>query len=135
MSGMSVLSTKLHRATELLDSYLLALEAIESRGGSAARPDEAKSLLAVLAPLNRHLRGQTYFSLGVNGEEMSEFLRLRHREDWPGARDGILSVESRLREDANGRRDLSGEDMSILGDVSDALDNVCASLFSEMRRR
>ena len=135
MSGMSVLSTKLHRSTELLNSYLSALESIESRGGSVARPDETASLLAVLAPLNRHLRGQTYFSLGVNGEDMYKFLHLRHREGWPDARDGILSIESRLRGGANGRLDLSGEDMSILGDVSDALDNVCASLFSEMRRR
>ena len=132
---MGVLGTKLHRATDLLDSYFAALESIEPRGGCVERPDEAKSLLAVLTPLGCHLRGKTYLALGVNGEEMSEFLRLRHREGWPGIRDGILSVETRLEEGTGGRVDLSGEDMSILGDVFDALDSVCESLFREMRRR
>ena len=135
MSDMGVIGTNLHRASKLLDPYLLALEAIESRGGFVERPEEAGSLLAVLAPMGRHLRGETYFVMGINAEKMSGFLRLRHRENWPSAKDGILSVETRLKEGAGGRVDLSGEDLSILGDVSDALDNECASLFKEMRRR
>ncbi len=135
MSIMGALGTNLHCATNLLDPYLTALEAIESRGGLVERQDEAESLLAVLAPLSRHLRGRTYFTLGINGEEMSEFLRLRHREGWPGIRDGILSVETRLEEGTGGRVDLSGKDVSILGDVSDALDNLCASLHGKMYRR
>ena len=72
--------------------------------------------------------------MGVNGEEMSKFLRIRHREGWPGIRDGILSVETRLEEGTGGRVDLSGGDVSILGDVSDALDNLCASLHGKMYR-
>lgn len=47
----------------------------------------------------------------------------------------MLPVESRLKEGAGGRPDLSGKDPPILGDVSDALDKECASLFGEMRRR
>ena len=65
---------------------------------------------------------------------MSEFLRLRHSEGWPGARDGILSVKARLEEGAGGRMALSGGDLSILGDVSDALGSVCASLIGKMYR-
>ena len=100
------------------------------------REDEARSLLAVLAPFSRHLGGRSYYALGVHGEEMSEFLRLRHREDWPGVRDGILSVASRLKGGAGGGRvALSGGDMSVLGDVSDALDSECSSLFDETRGR
>ena len=134
---MGAIGTNLHRASKLLKPYISALKAVKSRGGSVERPDEARSLLAVLAPLSRHLVGRDYFVLGIDGEEMSEFLRLRHRERWPGVRDGILSVKSKLEGDgrAGGRVCLSGEDLSILGDVSDALDNECASLFREMRRR
>lgn len=135
MSGMSVLFTHLHCATKLLDSYVPALEIIESRGGLVERPDEAKSLLDVLAPLCHHFKGETYIVLGINGDDMSEFLRLRHREAWPRIRDGILSVKSRLEEGAGGRVALSCEDMSILDDISDALDSVCASLFGKMYRR
>lgn len=135
MSIMGAISTNLHCASQLLGPYLDAQRAVESRGGCVERPDEAKSLLAVLTPLCYHLRGRTYFALGVNGEEMSEFLRLRHREGWPAVRDGILSIEARLEDGAGGRVVLSGEDLSILGGISDALDSVCASLFSEMRRR
>lgn len=135
MSDMGVIGTHLHRATKLLDPYHSALEAIELRGGFVERPEEAGSLLAVLAPMSRHLRGKTYFVLGINAEKMSGFLRLRHRENWPSVKGGILSVEARLKEGAGGRVALSGKDLSILGDVSDALDNECESMFKEMRRR
>ena len=77
MGVMGAISTSLHCASQLLRPYLDAQRAVESRGGCVERPDEAKSLLAVLNPLSYHLRGRTYFALGVNGEEMSEFLRLR----------------------------------------------------------
>ena len=135
MSGMSVLATHLHCATRLLDPYISALEIIESRGGLVERPDEAKSLLDVLVPLCHHFKGETYIVLGINGDDVSKLLRPRHREGWPRIRDGILSVKSRLEEGAGGRVALSGEDMSILDDISDALDSVCESLFREMRRR
>lgn len=135
MSDMGAIGTSLHRATRLLGPYVSAMKAAKSRGGSVERPDEAGGLLAVLSPLSRHLAGRDYFVLGIDGEGMSEFLRLRHRERWPSVRDGILSVESRLEGGAGGRVRLSGEDLSILGDVSDALDNECASLFRYMRRR
>ena len=134
MSVMGALGTNLSCATRVHRPYLSALRAIKSRDGLVERPDEAKSLLAVLTPLSCHLGGKTYFSLGVNGEEMSEFLRLRHREGWPGIRDGILSVKARLETGSGGRMELSGEDVSILGDVSDALGSVCASLFRRMYR-
>ena len=107
MSVMGALGTNLNCATRLHRPYRDALRAIKSRGGSVGRPDEAKSLLAVLAPLSCHLNGKTYFSLGVNGEEMSEFLRLRHREGWPAkgrhtvrqgqARRGIQRTDGALR--------------------------------------
>ena len=137
MSVMGVIATNLHCASKLLGRYNLALESVVSRGGYVGREDEARSLLAVLAPFSRHLRGKTYYALGVHGEEMSEFLRLRHREGWPGMRDGILSVTSRLEKGAGDgdRVVLSDEDMSVLGDVSDALDSECSSLFMETRRR
>ena len=135
MSDMGAIGTNLHRASRLLRPYLLVLRTVKSRGGSVERPDEARSLLDVLSPLCLHLRGKSYFVLGIDGKEMSEFLRLRHREGWPAVRDGILSVESRLEEGAGGRVDLSGGDVSILGDVSDALDNECASLSRELRSR
>lgn len=135
MSDLGAIGTNLHRATKLLEPYISALRDVKSRGGCVERPDEARSFLAVLNPLSRHLRGKTYFVLGINGEDMSEFLRLRHRERWPSIKDGIISVESKLEEGAGGRVDLFGEDVSILGYVSEALDNECASMFKEMRRR
>lgn len=134
MSDMGVIGTNLHCASRLLKAYLLATGAIRSRGGCAVRPDEAQSLLDVLAPLSLHLRGMTYYALGVHGEEMSGFLHRHHRENWPSARDSILSVTSRLEKGA-GKVVLSAEDLSILDDVSDALDGECASLFMETRRR
>ena len=103
MSGRGAIGTSLHRASKLLRAYIAALKAVKSRGGSAGRPDEAGSLLAVLAPPSRHLEGRACFVLGIDGEEMSEFLRLRHRERWPSARDGMLSVESRI-EGGSGRQ-------------------------------
>ena len=135
MSDLGAIGTNLHRATKLLRPYISALSTVKSRGGCVERPDEARSFLAVLNPLSRHLRGKTYFVLGINGEDMSEFLRLRHRERWPSIKDGILSVESKLEKGAGGRVDLSGEDLSILANVSEALDNECASMFKEMRGR
>lgn len=136
MSDMGAIGTNLHRASKLLRPYISTLKAARSRGGSVERPEEVGSLLAVLAPLGRHLAGRAYFALGIDGEGMSEFLRLRHRERWPTIKDGILSVESKLEGGrAGGGVRLSGDDLSILGDVSDALDNECASLFREMRRR
>ena len=83
MSDMGVIATNLHCASRLLERYNLAPESVGSRGGCVEREDEARSLLAVLAPFSRHLRGRSYYALGVHGEEMSEFLRLRHREDVP----------------------------------------------------
>ena len=134
MSDMGVIGTNLHCASRLLKAYLLATGAIRSRGGCVERPDEAQSLLDILSPLSLHLRGMAYYALGVHGEEMSGFLRRRHRENWPSARDGMLSVTSRLEKGAGGVA-LSAEDLSILDDVSDALDSECASLFREMRGR
>ena len=131
---MGVIGTNLYCASELLKAYLVATGSIRSRGGYVERPDEIQSILDVLAPLSLHLRGMTHYALGVDGEEMSEFLRRRHREGWQGARDNILSVASRL-ERGGGKIALSGGDLSILDDVSDALDSECASLFRETRRR
>ena len=135
MGDMGAIGTNLHRASKLPGPYISALKAVESRGGSAERPGEAGSLLAVLAPLSRQLGGRAYFVLGIDGDGMSEFPRLRHRERWPGVMDGILAVKSRTEGGAGGRVRLSCEDLSILVDVSDALDSECASLFREMRRR
>lgn len=132
MSDMGVISTNLHRASKLLRAYSTATWAIRSRGGSVEMQDEARSLLAVLAPLSLHLRGMDYYALGINGKELSKFLSRRHREDWPSARDGILSVASRLEKGGRGAA-LSKGDLSILDGVSDALDRHCASLHMEMR--
>lgn len=134
MSDLGVITTNLYCATKLLKAYLLAMSAIKSRGGYVEGPDETQSLLDVLAPLSLHLRGVSYFALGVHCEEMSGFLRRRHREDWQGAIDGILSIASRLERGGGGAA-LSAADLSILDDVSDALDNECASLYTEMRGR
>lgn len=139
MSDMGVISTKLHLATNLLEPYVSAMEPIHSRGGRAGRPGEVRSLLDVLVPLDRHLRGVVHHSLGVNGRGMSEFLRLRHRDAWPNIRGGILSLTARLEKgggtDAAGEVTFSDEDVSILDDIADALDNECESLFRETRRR
>lgn len=134
MSDMGVISTNLYRASKLHVSYIRAMDAIRSRGGRAEEPGEVKGLLGVLVPLDRHFRGEYFFSPGVNGRGMSEFLRLRHREGWPGARGAILSLTARL-ERARGAVALSDRDRSILDDVGDALDRECTSLFEESRRR
>ena len=133
MSDMGVISTNLYRASRLHVSYIRAMDAIRSRGGRA-EPGEAEGLLGVLVPLDRHFRGEFFFSPGVNGRGMSEFLRLRHREGWPGARGAILSLTARL-ERARGAMALSDRDRSILDDVGDALDRECTSLFEESRGR
>ena len=132
MSDMGVIGTDLYCATELLKAYLVATGSIRSRGGYVERPDEIQSILDVLAPLSLHLRGMTHYALGVDGEEMSKFLRRRHREGWPSARDGIISVASRLEKGGSGAA-LSKGDLSILDGVADALDRHCASLHMEMR--
>lgn len=131
---MGVIGTNLHRASKLLRAYSAATRAIRSRGGHVEVQDEAQCILDVLAPLSLHLRDMEYYALGINGEEMSKFLRRRHREDWPGARDGILSVASRLEKGGCGAA-LSKGDLSILDGVADALDRHCASLHMKMRRR
>ena len=135
MSDMGVITTNLHCASKLLRPYIVALGDIRSRGGSTEQPDEVQSLLAVLVPMSLHLRGRSYFKLGINGEKMSEFLRLRHREDWPRVRDGILAVTARLEKNGGSKVDLSREDLSILGGVAGALDNECSFLFRKTRRR
>ena len=132
MSDMGVIGTNLYCASELLKAYLVATGSIRSRGGYVERPDEIQSILDVLAPLSLHLRGMEYYALGVDGEEMSKFLRRRHREGWPSARDGIISVASRLEKGGSGAA-LSKGDLSILDGVADALDRHCASLHMEMR--
>ena len=134
MSRLSVITTRLHCASELLTPYVLALESIRSRGGQREpEPGEAGSLLGVLAPLDLHLRGMDNHSLGIDGEGMSRFMRARRREDWPQARDGLLSITARLKE--GGSTPLSDPDMAALNDVADALDYVCGRLFQETRRR
>lgn len=138
MSDMGVISTNLYRASKRLMPYIWAMDAIRSRDGRAERQGEFESLLGVLAPLDCHLRGEACFSPGVDGRAMSEFLRLRHREGWPGTKDAILSLTARLNEAGGagaGAMTLSDRDMSILGDVGDALDDECTSLFEESRRR
>lgn len=115
MGILSVLFAHLHGATWRIDSHLSALGAVEARGG-LERPDEAKSILDVLAPPSCHFRGESYFALGVNGNTCPSFCA-SHGEGRPGVRDGIFSVESGLKEGACGRAGLSVEDASILGGV------------------
>lgn len=137
MSDMGVISTKLDCASKLLRPYVLAMEPIHLRGERTRQPGEVKSLLGVLVPLDRHLRGVSYFSLGVNGRGMSDFLRRRHGVDWPDIRDSILSLTARLEKDCGegaAAVSLSDKDVSILDDVADALDNECESLYRETRR-
>ena len=79
-----------------------AAPAIKSRGGWAARPDEARSILDALAPPSLHPRG-VHNAPGVDGGEMSGPLRRRHREGWPGAGNSVLSAAPRLEKGAAGR--------------------------------
>ena len=135
MSALSAISGRLHRASMLFRPYVTALDSVKSRGGRSEGQDEAKSLLDVLVPLDRHIRGVSHFSFDIDARSMSKFLRLRHRENWPAVRDGIVSVTA-LLEGGGGRGvDIRSEDVPILGYVADALENECASLFGEMRRR
>ena len=135
MSDMGVISTKLHCASKLLEPYVSAMDPIHSRDGHAGQPGDVQSLLDVLVPLDRHLRGISYYSLGINGRGMSEFLRLRHSGAWPDIRNGILSLTARLEKGGGAGMALSDEDVSILDDVADALDNECEMVFRETRRR
>ena len=135
MSDMGLISNHLHHASRLLQPYILTLVDARSRGGSTERQDEVQSLLAVLAPMSLHLRGMPYFNLGIDGEKMAEFLRRRHREDWPAARDDIIALASRLEKNSGPKVALSREDMSILDGVAGALDSVCSYLYRKTRRR
>ena len=137
MSDMGVISANYHRSSKLLWPYTDALESIRSRGGRSASPGEVKSLLDVLVPLDRYFRGVSCHTLGANAWSMSEFLRLRYREDWPVIRDGIVSVTAALEGagGGGGGADIRDEDMHTLGYVEDALDNECESLYLQIRRR
>ena len=135
MSDMGAISTSLHLASELLRPYMATLKDARSRGGFTERQDEVQSLLDVLVPFSLHLRDMSCFNLGIDGERMSEFLRSRHREDWPATRDDIVSLASRLEKSGGPKVALSGKDMSILDDVAWSLDRVCSYLYRKMRRR
>ena len=135
MSDLGVISTNYHHASMLFMPYVRALESIRSRSGRLDGQGEVGSLLDVLVPLDRHLRGVSHFALvSVDAWSMSKFLRLHHRENWQAVRDGIVSVTAALEGGDRGMCIRDG-DVSILGYVADALENECASLFEEMRRR
>ena len=134
MSDLGVISTNLHYASMLLRPYNQALWSIRSRGGRSEGQGEAKSLLDVLVPLDRYLRRISHYTLGIDAWSMSKFLRLRHPENWPAIRDGIVSVTATF-EGGGERVHIGDKDMPILGYVADALENECASLFEEMHRR
>ena len=135
MSDMGVISTNLHYASSLLQPYIVALRDTKSRGGTTERRGEVQSLLDVLVPMSLHLRDMPYFNLGIDGDRMSGFLRNRHREDWPAARDSVIALASRLEKSNGPRMALSGEDMSVLDGVAGALDSVCSYLYGKTRRR
>lgn len=136
MSNKSAISGSLHRTSKLLGPYIQAVDSVRSRGGRLEGPHEAKSLLDVLVPLDRHLRRVSHFDIGVNAWSLSKFLRLRHRGDWQAVRDGIVSVTAALEGGGGSRRvDIRDGDMPILGYVADALENECASLYGELRGR
>ena len=135
MSGRSVVNAQFHRTSRLLQPYILALLDARSRGGSTERQDEVQSLLDVLAPMSLHLRGVSYFNHGIDWEKMSEFLRRRHHEDWPAARDCVIALTSRLENSDGPRVFLSEEDMSILDGVAGALDSECSYLYRKTRWR
>ena len=135
MSSLSMISTNLYCSTRVLGPYSLALKSIRSNGGRLARPDEAKSLLDLLVPIDRYLRGISHYVLGINAWSMTQFLCQRHREDWPAIRDGLVSVTAALEGARGGNACLRDGDVRILGYAEDALDNECATLYREMRRR
>ena len=135
MSDMGAISTNLHYASSLLQPYIVAQRDTKSRGGTTERRGEVQSLLDVLVPMSLHLGDMPYFNLGIDGDRMSEFLRNRHREDWPAARDSIIALASRLEKSGDPRVALSGEDMSVLDGVAGALGSVCSYLYGKVRRR
>ena len=135
MSDMGVIGTNYCHASRLLQPYIKTLSDVRSRGGFTERQDEVQSLLDVLDPFRLHLQDMFYFNLGIDGEKMSEFLRHRHREDWPAARDGIISLASRLEKNSGPKVALSEEDMLILDGVAWSLGRVCSYLYNKMRRR
>lgn len=135
VSGRSVINGQLHRTFRLLQSYSMALEDAKSRGGTTEQRDEVQSFLDVLVPMSLHLRGVSYFDHGIDWEKMFEMLRHRHREDWPAARDGIITLASRLEESDGPRVALSGEDMAILDGVEGVLDSECSYLHRKTRGR
>ena len=138
MSGMSLLSSRLHSTSMLREPYAEAMWSIRSRGDRSASRGEVKSLLDALVPLDRHLRGIFHFVPCINESSWSEFLRLRHGGDWQAVRDGIVSATAALEVasgNGSGRVDIRDEDMPILGYVGDALEHECASVFAEMRGR
>ena len=140
MSGMSLLSSRLHCTSMLREPYAEAMWSIRSRGDCSASRGEVKSLLDALVPLDRHLRGIFHFVPCINESSWSEFLRLRHSGDWQAVRDGIVSATAALEVasgngNGSGRVDIRDEDMPILGYVEEALEYECASIFAEMRRR
>ena len=124
-----------HRTSRLLEPYIQALLDARSRGGSTERQEELKGILDVLVPMSLHIRGVSYFDLGIDWEKMSEFLRCQHREDWPATRDGIVDLASRLEKSGGPRVSLSGEEMSVLDGVAGALDSECSHLFRKLRKR
>ena len=130
-----MIGTNLYCSTRVLGPYSSALESIRSNGGRLASPDEAKSLLDVLVPIDRYLRGISHYVLGIDAWSMSRFLSQRHREDWPAIRDGILSITAALEGAGGGSANLRDGDVRILGYAEDALDNECATLYREMSRR
>lgn len=134
MSGLSVITSRLHRISVLLEPYLLALGPIRTRGGRIGRPDEVKSLLGVLAPIDRYLRDVDFYDLSINVEKTVGFLRTKHREDWPRIKAGILSITERLRDGDGTRTVLSDKDLEILYGVASALNHECSSLFNEARQ-
>lgn len=135
MGDMGAITTSLHLASELLRPYMATLKDARSRGGFTERQDEVQSLLDVLVLMSLHLRDMSCFNLGIDGERMSEFLRRRHREGWPAARDDIISLASRLEKSGGSKVALSGKDMSVLDGVAVSLDSVCSYLYRKTRRR
>ena len=135
MSDMGVICTNYYRASKLLWPYADALESIRSRVGRSASPGEVKSLLDILVPLDRYFRGISHYNLGVNAWSMSEFLRLRYREDWPAIRAGIVSATAALEGAGGGEVEIQDGALPALGHVEDALKNECDSLYLMIRWR
>lgn len=135
MKNLSMISTNLYCSTRVLGPYSSALKSIRSNGGRIASPDEAKSLLDLLVPIDRYLRGISHYVLGINAWSMTRFLCQRHREEWQDIRDGLLSVTAALEGAGSRSANLRDGDVRILGYAEDALDSECATLYREMCRR